>query len=170
MSKQLLIMRHAKSSWSNAGLTDFERPLNKRGLRVAPQMAEFIQKQGLTPDHVISSAASRARMTAELFVEHSDGMTADQLTTTKDFYHASASTYCEYVQGFADESVESLMLVGHNPGMEELVEKLSGVWETMPTAAIAHFDLGRARWSEIVDSPIKATLKNLWRPKDVHII
>ncbi len=70
MTKQLLLMRHAKSSWANGGLTDFERPLNKRGLRVAPQVAQFVKQQGLVPDLVVSSTAMRAKTTAQIFVEN----------------------------------------------------------------------------------------------------
>lgn len=169
MSKQLMVMRHAKSSWSEAGLSDFDRPLNKRGLRVAPQMAEFIHLQGLTPDRIVSSSASRAKMTAELFVGNCKDVVEEHLTFTKEFYHAPAETYCEFVGSFCDESVEKLLLVGHNPGMEDLVEKLSGMWKVMPTAAVAHFDLGADRWSDIgID--FEATLKNLWRPKEIHIV
>ena len=168
MTKQLLVMRHAKSSWSDEGLTDFQRPLNKRGLRVAPQMAEFIHLQGLTPDLIVSSAASRAKMTAELFVGNCKDVGAEHLTFTKEFYHAPAEVYCEFVGRFADESVGTLLLVGHNPGLEDLVEKLTGSWQVMPTAAIAHFDLGADSWSDIDDS-FKAKLKNLWRPKEIDI-
>jgi len=168
MTKQLLVMRHAKSSWSDEGLTDFERPLNKRGLRVAPQMAEFVHLQGLTPDLIVSSTANRAKMTAELFVGNCKDVVAEQLTCTRDFYHAPAEVYCEYVGGVVDESVGTLLLVGHNPGLEDLVEKLAGSWEVMPTATIAHFDLGAERWSDI-DEHFKAKLKNIWRPKEIDI-
>lgn len=169
MSKQLLVMRHAKSSWSDQRLTDFERPLNKRGLRVAPQVAEFIHLQGLTPDLIVSSSANRAKSTAELFVGNCEGVREDHLTFTKDFYHAPAEVYCEFVDRFRDESVENLLLIGHNPGLEDLVERLTGQWRVMPTAAVAHFDLGADRWSD-VGGQFDAMLKNLWRPKEIHII
>ena len=168
MSKQLLVMRHAKSSWANPGLTDFQRPLNKRGLRVAPRVANFIQQQGLTPDLVISSAAVRARMTAEIFIENCDGLGTDQLNLVQDFYHAPASVYLDYLNRFSDESANTLMFVGHNPGLEDLVERLSGCWEILPTAAVAHFDLGTEKWSDSFLS--QATLRNIWRPKEIEII
>jgi len=168
MTKQLLVMRHAKSSWSYEGLTDFERPLNKRGLRVAPQMAKFIHLQGLTPDLIVSSAANRAKMTAELFVGNCGDVVAEQLTYTRDFYHAPADVYCEHVGTMIDESVGTLLLVGHNPGLEDLLERLTGSWEVMPTATIAHFDLGAERWADI-DANFKAKLKNIWRPKEIDI-
>ena len=160
-------MRHAKSSWANPGLTDFERPLNKRGLRVTPKVATFIQQQGLTPDLVVSSAAVRAKMTAEIFIENCDGLDQDQLSLVQNFYHAPASVYLGYLNRFSDESTDTLMFVGHNPGLEELVERLSERWEILPTAAVAHFNLGTEKWSDSVSS--KATLKNLWRPKEIDI-
>lgn len=169
MPKQLLIMRHAKSSWSNEGLTDFERPLNKRGLRVAPEMAKYIHLQGLVPDLIVSSSAVRARQTAELFVENCEDVSEDQLLLNKGFYHAPAETYLEYLGEITEDSVSIVMFVGHNPGMEDLIETLGGGWETMPTAAVAHFELGFERWSEF-GKPIKATLKKIWRPKEVDIL
>ncbi len=169
MAKQLLLMRHAKSSWADGGLTDFDRPLNKRGLRVTPQMAEFVHLQGLTPDLVVSSSACRAKMTAELFVKNCKDVSEEQLSFTKEFYHAPAEVYCDFVGRFADESVDKLLFVGHNPGLEDLVEQLSGIWEVMPTAAVAHFRIEVSRWAEI-GKEFDATLENIWRPKEVNII
>ena len=161
-------MRHAKSSWKEAGLTDFQRPLNNRGKRVAPQMAEFIYGQGLVPDKIVSSTASRAKGTSELIVEHCKGVEMDQLELIDDFYHAPASVYLEYLGSFADESVNNLMFVGHNPGLEALLEKLSGQWEIMPTATVAHFDLMLDNWTHIDDN-VYAELRNVWRPKEIDI-
>jgi phosphohistidine phosphatase len=168
MSKQLLVMRHAKSSWSGEGLSDFERPLNKRGMRVTPQVANFIHDQGLTPDWLVSSSATRAKMTAELFAENCQGVLSQQIQLVKSFYHASSSVYLEFLKSFSDESVATLMFVGHNPGLEDLVERLSGDWHAMPTAAVAYFDLKSETWSGL-GSPITATLKHLWRPKEIGI-
>lgn len=168
MSKQLLVMRHAKSSWSGQGLTDFERPLNKRGMRVTPQVATFIHSLGLTPGLIVSSSATRARMTAELFVEHCEGVSPEQIQLFKSFYHASASAYLDFLKRFSDESVDTLMLVGHNPGLEDFVERLSGQWDAMPTAAIAHFELNSDKWPA-AGSSLDATLKHFWRPKELDI-
>lgn len=168
MAKQLLIMRHAKSSWSNSQISDFDRPLNKRGLRVTPQVGEFIHVQGLTPDLIVSSSATRARMTAQIFLENCTGVEDNQLQLDKDFYHAPSRVYLEFIAAFSDPSVETLMFVGHNPGLEDLVERLSGSWETMPTAAVAHFELAIDEWSETL-SRVKLRLKNVWRPKEIGI-
>ena len=168
MSKQLLIMRHAKSSYADGSLTDYERPLNKRGLRVAPQMAEFIHLQGLTPDAIVSSAATRAKLTAEIFVKHCKDVEASQLSFTESFYHAPAKVYLKFLDRFSNDSVNILMFVGHNPGLEDLIEKICGQWDVMPTAAIAHVCFDVESWNDI-SIPIKGELKNLWRPKEIHI-
>jgi phosphohistidine phosphatase len=169
MSKQLLVMRHAKSSWSDPAMKDFDRPLNKRGLRVTPEVAKFVHLQGLTPDLIISSPAKRARMTSEIFVEHCGGVSKEQLVFNDDFYHAPFTVYQEALEQFKNEEVNILMFVGHNPGMEDLVEDFGDQWQTMPTAAVAHFDLGKTEWSEIWEPFEELTLKNLWRPKEINI-
>ncbi len=168
MPKQLLLMRHAKSSWSNAQMTDYERPLNNRGIRVTPQVAKFIHQQGLVPDLIVSSSAVRARMTAERFLENCAGMNDSQLQLKKEFYHAPASVYLNFLASFSDPSVETLMVVGHNPGLEDLVDRLSGEWASLPTAAVAHFALPIDDWSDFRKST-HAALRNVWRPKEIGI-
>lgn len=120
------------------------------------------------PDLVVSSTALRAKTTAELFVENCIGNLNGQLRLMQDFYHASSNVYLDFLDCFDDEAVQTLMFVGHNPGLEDLVEQLGGSWEIMPTAAVAHFDLGVELWSEI-ETPNKAQLKNIWRPKDIEL-
>lgn len=163
MTKTLLIMRHAKSSWSHSGLSDHERPLNKRGLHDAPRMAEWICNKSLVPDIVLSSTAKRARTTAELFVENCEGINCG-VQTTKEFYHAPARVYLETAVQFP-EPVGTAMVVGHNPGMENLVEVLSNEYERMPTAAIACFEFNIQSWEEL--APEKATFIDVWRPKEI---
>lgn len=167
MNKQLLVMRHAKSSWTEEGKTDFERSLNKRGRRVAPQMGKFIRKQGLAPDQIVSSSATRAQQTTELFSEACEVPDAS-VQFVKYLYHAPAMEYLDLLERYENDSVSVLMMVGHNPGLEELVYSFSKLYEAMPTAAIAHFDLGVEDWISI-RPPFKATLKSLWRPKELGI-
>lgn len=163
MPKNLLIMRHAKSSWSHSGLTDHQRPLNKRGKRDTPTMARLIADEDLVPDLVVSSTANRARMTAELFVEHCPGGDC-QVSTTDEFYHASARVYLAYVAGFAN-TVETAMVVGHNPGLENLIESLAGEYERMPTAAIAHVIFDVDDWKKIEVE--NCSVQSIWRPKEI---
>ena len=168
MSKQLLIMRHAKSSWTEEGKTDFERSLNKRGRRVAPLMGQLIADERVIPDKIISSSAVRAKQTTELFIEGCKGIDPDDVRFVKFLYHAPASEYLETLERFDDEECQTLMFVGHNPGLEELIYQLSKVHETVPTATIARFDFGDSDWISI-RSPFKATLVDVWRHKDVGI-
>ena len=156
-------MRHAKSSWSDTGLSDHDRPLNKRGRRDAPTMARLLAAEDLVPNLILSSTANRARSTAELFVENCDGIECD-VETTDEFYHAPARTYLESVVKFPD-SVATAMIVGHNPGMEQLVEVLSGSYQRMPTAATAWFEFDIPSWREL--SSDNGLLKAIWRPKEI---
>ena len=167
MGKQLLIMRHAKSSWKDLGQTDFERELNNRGQRVAPQMGQFLVDQGVVPDKVISSSASRATQTTELVAEAAKIDVAD-VQFVKYLYHAPADEYLDALERFDGENVERLMMVGHNPGLEELIYRLAKSHERMPTAAIAQFDLGDQDWISI-RRPFKAKLLAVWRPKEIGI-
>ena len=167
MGKQLLIMRHAKSSWKDIGQTDFERVLNKRGRRVVPQMGQSLVDQGAVPDKIISSSASRAALTTELVAEAAGVADAD-VQYVKYLYHAPADEYLEALERFDGENVLRLMMVGHNPGLEELIYRLAKAHEQMPTAAIARFDLGDKDWISI-RKPFKAKLLSVWRPKEVGI-
>jgi len=144
--KELLIMRHAKSSWDLPYNTDFERPLNKRGRKAAPRMGEFLVDRDLLPDLIVSSPAERAKQTAELLVEASgyDG----EMQLAHAIYHAYSEDLMLVVQGLPDEA-ERVMLVGHNPGFEMLVEQLCGGAVRMPTAAIAYIWLSAASWAEV---------------------
>ncbi len=161
--KTVLLLRHAKSSWANARLADFDRPLNGRGERDAPRIGRLLRREDLVPDLIVSSAAERAMQTAEL-VALAAGYEGD-LRFSRDLYHADPETYLE-VAARAPDDVARLMLVGHNPGMEELVEALTGAWERMPTAALAQITLPVTRWREVGDGT-QGQLVNLWRPKEM---
>lgn len=166
--KQLLLMRHAKSSWAEGGMPDFDRPLNKRGKRVAPKMARFIADQQSAPELIISSPAARAAATANLLSETIGG--TDPIPTQFEplFYHAPAREYLDAMAALEDSDVSKLMFVGHNPGLENLVESLSGRWEILPTAAIVQIQFEAANWTEI--SPdFECQILNIWRPKEIGI-
>jgi phosphohistidine phosphatase len=168
MAKQLLVMRHAKSSWADPGQTDYQRPLNERGCRDAPRMAAWIGRQGCIPDLIASSSAVRARQTAELFVAHCPTPNPIRLVMVDKFYHASAEIYLEYLACLADlpdPEPTTVMVVGHNPGLEALVQGISGSHEHFPTAAIAKFRVEVSSWGEIDQKDCQ--LESLWRPKEV---
>ena len=162
--KTLLILRHAKSSWKELGLTDHDRPLNKRGKRDAPQMGELIKQEGLVPDLMLSSTARRACNTAEIVAESSGYRREIQLAT--EFYHAPPSIYLNVLIGLSDE-IKRVMVIGHNPGLEELLELLTGRYEAFPTAALAYVSLDIAAWHEVSEHT-RGTLVNLWRPRELE--
>jgi phosphohistidine phosphatase len=163
MMKTLLILRHAKSSWDNARLTDYERPLNKRGKIDAPRIGKLLREQELVPDLIITSSAERALATAEA-VALASGY-EQEIKATRSFYHADPEAYLDVLRQL-DDSLERVMAVGHNPGMEELLEELTGLWEQMSTAALAQISLPINQWSEL-DEETTGELVNLWRPKEL---
>src|SRR5688572_8649179 len=121
--KTLFLLRHAKSSWHDPDLPDFERPLNDRGLRTAPFMGEYMKANGISPAIILSSPAVRARTTAELVRQAAD--LAAEIQFDKDIYEASPQRLYQIISAIAD-TYESAMIVGHNPGMEGIVQFLTG--------------------------------------------
>jgi phosphohistidine phosphatase len=161
--KELLILRHAKSSWSNSYLADHDRPLNERGRQDAPRIGRLLRDESLTPDLIITSSAERALTTAELVAVNSDYEAS--LRVTRSLYHADPDAYFAQLRQ-VDDSHQRVMVVGHNPGMEELVEELTGHYERMSTAALAHIALPVSRWADCRDG-MTGRLLNLWRPREL---
>jgi phosphohistidine phosphatase len=161
--KTLLLMRHAKSSWSDAGLADHDRPLNKRGKQAAPEMGNLLRTEGLTPDLILCSTARRARQTAKA-VALACGYEGT-IESQRDLYFSDASCYLDILRHLPDR-VNLVLVVGHNPETEELVELLTGSAERMTTAAIAHLDLPISHWYELTEA-LDAPLVHLWGPRDL---
>jgi phosphohistidine phosphatase len=138
--RRLIIMRHAKSDWTSGLRGDFDRPLNERGKRDAPRVGRWLQQQGLVPDLIISSPSARTRATATA-VAGALGIDAAAIIWEASVYEASLATLREVLRTAA-AGVEAPMLVGHNPGMEQLVrhftraETLPAEQKLMPTAAV----------------------------------
>jgi len=161
--KTLLILRHAKSSWSNSRLADHDRPLNDRGRRDAPRMGRLLRDEGVVPELIISSSAERALTTAEQ-VALSSGY-EEEIEVTRELYHAAAEDYIAQLRKRGREQ-STIMVVGHNPGLEELVELLTDEDEVLSTAALARVALPIRTWQEL-DEATQGTLVDLWRPKDL---
>jgi phosphohistidine phosphatase len=161
--KILLLLRHAKSSWDDGDLADFDRPLNNRGRRDAPVMGRLLAQHALTPDLIITSAARRAATTAELVALAAEY--GGDIQYTNELYLADPETFLDVARDTPD-GVTRLMLVGHNPGIEELVTDLAEREERMPTAALACFRLDIDRWGDLTDETA-AELLHLWRPKEL---
>lgn len=121
--KTLLLLRHAKSSWDDAAAGDFDRPLASRGERDAPRMGKALRAAGVAPDLVVSSPAKRAQQTAALFLEAA--RFEGKLETDERIYEASARDLLAVVNGLPSK-VETALLVGHNPGFEDLLGLLCG--------------------------------------------
>jgi len=160
--KTLYLLRHAKSSWKDPELQDFDRPLNGCGREAAPLVGRLIRKKKLKVDLMLSSPAARARQTATL-VKESAGLSADLLYDER-IYEADAARLLEVVMQAA-ESADSLMLVGHNPGMEELLTLLTGEGQAMPTAALACVALDVEKWMKARAQA--GRLEWLVRPKEL---
>ncbi len=161
--KTLLILRHAKSSWKKPGLTDHDRPLNKRGKHDAPRMGELIREKALVPDLIVSSSAKRARQTADRLAQACGYQ--NEVRLEDDLYMAHPEAFIQVLKFLSDE-FDSVMVVGHNPGVEELLRLLTGREEVVPTAALAHLTLPIRRWSEM-NGQTTGELTNLWRPKEL---
>ena len=160
--KTLYLLRHAKSSWDDPNLKDFDRPLNQRGLKAAPKMGAWMRKQKVRPDVVMSSPALRAKQTTTMVAEAA-GL-AGVPTFNEAIYEASAQKLFHLVASF-ENRVESAMMVGHNPGFEELLAALTGENTRMPTAALACIELDIAKWSDLTAG--EGQLKWLTRAKEL---
>jgi phosphohistidine phosphatase len=159
--KTLYLLRHAKSSWDNTGLTDFERPLSSRGEKAAPFMGEVMRKYEFLPELIISSPAERAKQTASLAKE--SGQFEGELRFDERIYGAGSSTLLDIISS-VDDIFRSLMLVGHNPTFEHMTGVLTGEFKRTPTAALAVIDLNIESWSKV--QPDIGTLRKFIRPKD----
>ena len=143
--KTLLLLRHAKSSWKDESLRDFDRPLTQRGIKAATRMGRFVRKRKLQPDLILSSPAERARETTAVLIECS-GLSAE-LRYDERIYEASATRLLEVISQI-EETAAVVMLVGHNPGFEELLESLTGENHNMSTAALACIELNVEKWNK----------------------
>ena len=160
--KRLYVLRHAKSSWDDSSLADFDRPLNERGKEAAPFMGSVMRERGYMPDVVLASPAKRAKKTAKLATKAAGF--AGEITFVEQIYEASPQTLAKVLSG-VDESANSAMIVGHNPGMEGVIRFLTGETEAMPTAGLAVIDLEIDKWNDIGHQTGK--LVEVLRPKEI---
>ncbi len=143
--KQLFLIRHAKSDWSTS-LSDYYRPLNKRGLTDAPKMGKRIHGLFGNPDVIISSGAKRAFHTAELFVQELD-FDIKKIHRNDQLYHASSENIIEVIQGI-DEQYEMAMLFSHNPGISQTVYSLTDHYIDMKTACVVGIKKDTNSWQD----------------------
>jgi phosphohistidine phosphatase len=159
--KTLLVLRHAKASRDDDSITDHERPLTKRGAKAAERMGALMKENALVPDLVLSSTAERARSTAELAAKHA-GHPAD-IALAPELYLAEPPAYFQTLRRLGRDATR-VLVVGHNPGIETLIFRLTGEAEHMPTAALAECELPIEAWDEL-GPETRGTLRGVWRPK-----
>jgi len=146
MPKNLLLVRHGKSDWSHTNLTDFDRPLNKRGKENAPEMAERLIQRGVPLSLIVSSPAKRAKSTAKVFAK---AFGFDSIRLDERIYEANSKTLLSVINGF-DDSAETIAVFGHNPGFTDLVNELSdaGLYN-IPTAGMVLIKFEFDSWKMI---------------------
>ena len=159
--KTLLLLRHAKSSWKHPELSDHNRPLNKRGKRTAPLMGTLLRNEDLVPDLILCSSAVRTQNTALLVAKSCSY--SGEIKQTRELYLAEPQAYIEVLRRVSNKHAR-VLVVGHNPGLEMLIEALTDEAMTMPTASLACIELSIKRWRDI-DVNTECKLVNVWRPK-----
>lgn len=147
--RRLLLLRHAKSNWEDPALPDHKRPLAPRGERDAPRMGAELARRGRVPDRVLVSSARRARQTADRFLPAA-GVDPEIQEVIPELYAASPVTLQRLLSAVPG-AWRCVLVIGHNPGLEEWIERLTGQTQRMPTAALAcialdTLDRGRLEW------------------------
>ncbi len=145
--KNIILVRHAKSSWSNMALADHDRPLNERGKHNAPEMGKRLNKKRIQPDLLLSSTAKRARATAKKIAKEID-YPKEKIQTTKMLFHADGGNIIEVIKSL-DDSLNTVMIFGHNPGFTTCSNALTGgAISNIPTCGVASIELHVQSWSE----------------------
>lgn len=164
MLSRLLLMRHAKSSWSDGNQTDHERPLNERGRRAATAVGSALAARNLAPDTIWSSDSKRTRETAMRLIRAIPG--AQTINYTPEFYHAGVETVLRAC-GREVEPVGALMLLGHNPGWGQLHEYFTGQYHDYPTGACTVLTRKKDGQNDWLD-PAAWSFKALILPRDLE--
>jgi phosphohistidine phosphatase len=154
--KSVLIVRHAKSSWGDFTLPDFDRPLNERGKKDAPEMAKRLRSRGIDIQSFISSPAKRARKTATLFAEEF-GKSKHELLLKQELYEAGPEVFFEVIEN-APEKADIIAIFSHNPGITDFVNRLTTTSiDDMPTCAVFALQCDISSWKEFREAG-----KNFW--------
>ncbi len=162
--KRLIVMRHAKSDWGTNAPTDHARPLNKRGQRDAPRVAQQLVELDWLPQYIVSSDSARTRETYELM--RSAFNEAPQVEFLSMLYHAGPNDLASVLAGVPD-TVATAMALGHNPGWEQAVHWLTSNAITMTTANAALIECDVDSWSDVVRHAGSWKLRDVIRPKEI---
>ncbi len=151
--RTLYIVRHAKSSWKDEGLSDFDRPLNERGKRDAPFMGDILKDKKVNADFILSSPAKRAKKTATTIAEKI-GYPGNKITFNEEIYEASLNTLVSLVKEI-DNKYNSVMIFGHNPGLTTLSNHISDRFiDNIPTCGIVALQTDK-KWNELDKNSFK---------------
>lgn len=152
--KKLYIIRHAKSSWENFTVPDFDRPLNDRGKADAPEMAKRLIERKIKIDAFVSSPAKRAKKTAKLFAKAFDVKEEDIILLDR-LYEASVATFFEVVTTLSDK-FDSVAIFSHNPGITDFVNRLCNARvDNMPTSSVFAIEIDIKKWHDFKDEEKK---------------
>jgi phosphohistidine phosphatase len=169
MPRELLILRHAKSDWDSGVAADFNRPLSKRGKNDAPRVGAWLYREGLVPDLVVSSPAERARQTASKVCKCLD-IKKGRIHWDRDIYEAEAQTLLSVLSRCPPDAA-TVLLIGHNPGLEHLLMHLVGDdleipddGKLLPTATVARLEMPDD-WHDLPCG--SAQLVSITRPKSL---
>ena len=167
----LTLLRHAKSSWDSPGSSDFDRPLNERGLKAAPEAGRTLHEMQIAPGMVLCSPAKRTRETLGLALPEMQLANAPEIVFDDKLYLAAPAEMLKLIKTVSANHA-SLLVVGHNPGMHNLADALAGpgpealnekLAEKFPTAAIAVFRFNKKSWGDV--APRTGRLTAFWTPK-----
>jgi phosphohistidine phosphatase len=145
--KKFILVRHGKSAWDRPFLADHDRPLADRGLRDAPKMAKRLKKRGVDPDLILSSSALRALHTAQITAEELE-IPIKKIVVEENLFHASPNVILKYMR-MQQDTIQTLLIFGHNPGLNDLIDYLGGDIENLPTSGQFGFKLKSEHWGEL---------------------
>ncbi len=165
MTKTLMLLRHAKSSWKDKNLKDFDRPLKKKGEETAELIGKIISHGEFSPDIVLSSPAKRSRETSEIVSKYADFKGSTQFVDA--FYMGEPGDYINALRELPSE-VKSVMVVGHNPGLEALLQMLEGKVNALSTGALSVLELELSNWSDLNSSTVGKLIK-FWDPDEMDL-
>lgn len=154
--KTLLLLRHARPSRNSPTGRDFDRPLVEEGRAAAQLVGQLLRRRQLSPDLILCSPAIRARQTIELVIEAA-GVTS-RLLFEERIFEAGVEQLIELISEVSEDETDMLLLVGHNPGLEELIARLTGTPTSMLPATLARIDLDIATWDELRAATIAGQL------------
>jgi phosphohistidine phosphatase len=162
--KTLLLMRHGKSSWKDEKLTDHERPLKKRGRKDSKRMAKVLLSNDLIPDLILSSTAVRAKETVEIIVETLEY--DKKIVYSDELYMGEPQAFVNVLKALSDD-YNTVVIVGHNPGLEAYIQIIDGEIEALPTAGLGQLVLVLDHWEELTFETM-GDLVGFWTPKTLE--